>query len=141
MPKVPSIPEASAELNMNCERPSKVEIVHSIKKLKAGKGAGPDNIPPEALKSDPICQWIFITACLERYGKNRCHSRNGIKILKAGEGALPENIQPEALKADPIYQRKFLMACLVGLYLCFACVCWVFKALPPRNCNINAKQM
>lgn len=60
--------------------------MHSIKKLKAGKGAGPDNIPPEALKSDPIYQRIFITACLERYGKNRC-PRNGIKILQAGKGA------------------------------------------------------
>ena len=82
VPKVPSIPEASAELNMNCERPSKVEIVHLIKKLMTGKGAGPDNIPPKALKSDPIYQRIFITACLERYGKNRC-----LKILKAGKGA------------------------------------------------------
>ena len=86
VPKVPSIPKASAVLNMNCERPSKLEIVHSIKKLTTGNGAGPDNIPPKALKSDPIYQHIFITACLERYGKNR-YPRNGIKILKAGKGA------------------------------------------------------
>ena len=35
---------------MNCERPSKEEI---IKKLKSGKAPGPNNIPPEALKADP----------------------------------------------------------------------------------------
>jgi len=38
---------------VNCGRPSKVEIVSSIKMLKAGKVAGPDNIPPEAPKVDP----------------------------------------------------------------------------------------
>ena len=51
-PKVPSIP-ASAELNVNCGRPSKVEIASSIKMLKAGKETDPGNIPPEALKADP----------------------------------------------------------------------------------------
>jgi len=38
---------------VNCGRPFKGEIVSSIKMLKAGKAAGPDNIPPEALKADP----------------------------------------------------------------------------------------
>ena len=52
-PEVRSIQEASGELNVNCGRPSKVEIVSSIKMLKAGKAAGPDNIPPEAPKADP----------------------------------------------------------------------------------------
>ena len=44
-PEVPLIPETSAKLNTNCERPSKEEIVQ-------GKAAGPDNIPQEALKAD-----------------------------------------------------------------------------------------
>jgi len=44
--EVPSIREASAELNVNCGRPS-------IKMIEAGKVAGPDNIPPEALRADP----------------------------------------------------------------------------------------
>ena len=51
--ETPSIPEAPSELEVNCERPSKEEIVMAIKKLKSGKAAGPDNIPPEALKADP----------------------------------------------------------------------------------------
>ena len=38
---------------MNCGKPSKIEIVRSIKMLKSGKAAGPDNIPPESLKADP----------------------------------------------------------------------------------------
>ena len=52
-PELPIIPEASAELNVNCGKPSKIEIVRSIKMLKSGKAAGPDNIPPESLKADP----------------------------------------------------------------------------------------
>ncbi|PFX30003.1 Transposon TX1 uncharacterized 149 kDa protein [Stylophora pistillata] len=52
-PELPIIPEASAELNVNCGKPSKLEIVRSIKMLKSGKAAGPDNIPPESLKADP----------------------------------------------------------------------------------------
>ena len=52
-PEVPSIPDSSAELNVNCRWPSKKDIMSSIKMLKAGKAAGPDNIPPEALKADP----------------------------------------------------------------------------------------
>lgn len=51
-PKVQSI-LASAELNVNCGRSSKVKIVSSIKMLKRGKVAGPDNIPSEVLKADP----------------------------------------------------------------------------------------
>jgi len=51
--EVPSIPEASTELNVNCGRPFKGEIVSSIKMLKAGKAACPDNIPPEALTAHP----------------------------------------------------------------------------------------
>lgn len=51
--EAPSIPESLAELNVSCERLSKWEIVRSIKMLKTGKAAGPDNIPPEALKADP----------------------------------------------------------------------------------------
>ena len=51
--ETPSILEAPSELEVNCEKPSKEEIVKAIKNLKSGKAAGPDNIPPEALKVDP----------------------------------------------------------------------------------------
>ena len=51
--ETPSIAEAPSELEVNCERPSKEEIVKAIKKLKSEKAAEPDNIPPEALEADP----------------------------------------------------------------------------------------
>ena len=48
----PDIPAAETDLDMSMERPSMAEIVRAIKALKSGKAAGPDGIPPEALKSD-----------------------------------------------------------------------------------------
>ena len=38
--------------NINCERPSRLEILKAVKSLHNGKAPGPDNIPPEALKAD-----------------------------------------------------------------------------------------
>ena len=69
-----SIPQAPSELEVNCERPSKEEIVNNnnnnnfflvsrnytffcvvkaVKKLKSGKAAGPDNRQLKALKAEP----------------------------------------------------------------------------------------
>ena len=45
-----TIPPASADLDINCDRPSRDEIKKAIKSLRSGKAAGPDGIPPEALK-------------------------------------------------------------------------------------------
>ena len=48
----PNIPKAGIPLNIRRERPTKAEIKTAIKQQKSGKAAGPDNIPPEALKAD-----------------------------------------------------------------------------------------
>ena len=40
-------------LNVTVNPPSKAEIERALKQLKNGKAAGPDGIPPEALKVDP----------------------------------------------------------------------------------------
>ena len=45
-----NIMAAAVDLNICCDKPTKVEITNAIKALKSGKAAGPDNIPPEALK-------------------------------------------------------------------------------------------
>lgn len=67
--EAPSISEARAQLNVSCERPSKLGIVCPIKMLKTGKAAGPDNIPPEALKADRNLSADILCAYLERSWK------------------------------------------------------------------------
>ena len=46
------IPLANQTLNVKVDPPSKAEIERAVKKLKANRAAGPDEIPPEALKVD-----------------------------------------------------------------------------------------
>ena len=48
----PDIPPPTQLLDINTNPPSKTEIAKAIKSLKSGKAAGPDGIPPEALKAD-----------------------------------------------------------------------------------------
>ena len=48
----PDIPPAGNQLEVNTNPPTKAEVSKAIKSLKSGKAAGPDGIPPEALKAD-----------------------------------------------------------------------------------------
>ncbi|XP_073668649.1 uncharacterized protein [Paramisgurnus dabryanus] len=48
----PDIPPADSPLKVNTNPPTKAEILKALKILKNGKAAGPDGIPPEALKAD-----------------------------------------------------------------------------------------
>ena len=50
----PDIPIAEMLLSVNTNPPLKAEISRALKMLKDGKTPGPDGIPPEALKADPI---------------------------------------------------------------------------------------
>lgn len=49
---VSDITPAEEPLSINTNPPTKAEIIKAIKSLKNGKAAGPDGIPPEALKTD-----------------------------------------------------------------------------------------
>jgi hypothetical protein len=49
----PDILPADTDLPINCKPPSRGEIQRAIKQLKNGKAPGPDEIPAEALKTDP----------------------------------------------------------------------------------------
>ena len=46
----PDIEPAEEDLEVDCDAPDLDEILLAIKQQKSGKAAGPDNIPPEALK-------------------------------------------------------------------------------------------
>nr|KAG5711950.1 hypothetical protein BaRGS_026391 [Batillaria attramentaria] len=46
------IPPTAQLLDISTNPPTKTEIIKAIKFLKSGKAAGPDGIPPEALKAD-----------------------------------------------------------------------------------------
>ncbi|XP_061175584.1 uncharacterized protein LOC133184509 [Saccostrea echinata] len=48
----PNIPPADSELAVITAPPTRAETIKALKKLKSGKAAGPDGIPPEALKAD-----------------------------------------------------------------------------------------
>ena len=48
----PTIPPPTEFLGINTNPPSRIEISRAIKSLKTDKAAGPDGIPPEALKAD-----------------------------------------------------------------------------------------
>ena len=48
----PVIPPAETTLPISTNRPTRTEIKKAIQMLRSGKAAGPDEIPPEALKAD-----------------------------------------------------------------------------------------
>ena len=48
----PDIPTNTEAIIVSSDAPSKSEIVNAIRAMKSGKAAGPDGIPPEALKID-----------------------------------------------------------------------------------------
>ncbi|XP_059175602.1 uncharacterized protein LOC131955489 [Physella acuta] len=50
---IPDIPPSNHLLNVCTDPPTKLETIRAIKNMKNGKAAGPDGIPPEALKADP----------------------------------------------------------------------------------------
>ncbi len=50
---IPDIPPVNHLLNVCTDPPTKLETIGPIKNMKNGKAAGPDGIPPEALKADP----------------------------------------------------------------------------------------
>ena len=48
----PEILPARLDLPINTNSPTKKEIEEAIRQIKSNKAAGPDHIPPEAIKAD-----------------------------------------------------------------------------------------
>ncbi|CAH8556828.1 unnamed protein product [Heterobilharzia americana] len=65
----PEIPPAAAELQVNINPPTKMEVLNAIKLLKCGKAAGPDGIPPEALRTDAETTAYMLTPLLQKVWK------------------------------------------------------------------------
>ena len=92
----PEIPPAEDILNVKLDPPSKIEIIKALKTLKNGKAAGPDGIPPEALKTDLNTTANMLKPLLEQiWTKKEIPSewKNGhlVKIPKKGDLGLCKN--------------------------------------------------
>ena len=111
----PCIPEAEQDLDINCLPPTKAEILNAIKKLKNGKAAGPDGIPPEALKTNsetsaemllPLFEKIWSTEEIPTEWKDG----HIIKLPKKGDLSNCENYRGITLLSIPgrIFNRILL---------------------------------
>ena len=66
----PDIPPAANQLAVSITPPTKNEVSKAIKSLKSGKTAGPDGIPPEALKADVQTSTEIIHLLLTKIWEN-----------------------------------------------------------------------
>ena len=56
----PEILPARLDLPINTNPPTKKEIEEAIKQIKSNKAAGPDHIPPEAIKADMTTSVVIL---------------------------------------------------------------------------------
>ena len=82
--------EPSDELNIRSGRITRIETKNAIKKLKNGKAAGGDNIPPEAIKAvGDISEEVLLNLCNRIWSEERIPEewRKGllIKLPKKGD--------------------------------------------------------
>ena len=86
----PDLLPARRDLQMNVEAPTKEEIAKALKLLKSHKAAGPDLIPPEALKTDipttvEILYGLFEKIWKEEKIPNDWKDGHLIKLPKKGD--------------------------------------------------------
>ncbi|CAH8627980.1 unnamed protein product [Heterobilharzia americana] len=60
---------ATELLPVNTSPPTKVEVPSAINLLKCGKAAGPDGVPPEALRTDAETTADMLTSLLQKVWK------------------------------------------------------------------------
>ena len=91
-PAPPDIPAAEQQLDIDTDPPSKAEVIKAIKSLKSGKAAGPDGIPPEALKTDPQTAAEMLLPLLQRIWEEEempADWKNGYVYCKATQKRRP----------------------------------------------------
>ena len=92
----PDIPPADTPLNVNLNPPSRTEIMQALKALKNGKAAGPDGIPPEALKMDLKTTTDLLQPLLQKVWKEQKIPEDWkkghlVKLPKKGDLGLCKN--------------------------------------------------
>ena len=112
----PYIAEAEIDIDIDCDPPTREEIIRAITKMKNGKAAGPDGIPAEALKVDvkttvdmllPLfvkiweqeetpTDWkdghIYYQVAQERWPQQLWELQRRHTHVSAGEGVQPESV-------------------------------------------------
>ncbi|KAK3740237.1 hypothetical protein RRG08_054258 [Elysia crispata] len=86
----PEILPARNDLDINCEPPTLEEIENAVSLLNSNKAAGPDHIPPEALKADSkvsstILHGLFEKIWTEEKYPNDWEEGHLVKIPKNGD--------------------------------------------------------
>ena len=111
----PDIIPARNDLPINCEPPTKAEIESAVKSLNVGKAAGPDHIPPEALKADikvtaDILHELFIKIWNEGSFPSDWKEGHLVKIPKKGDVSNCNNYRGITLLSIPgkVFNRIIL---------------------------------
>ena len=111
----PDILPARNDLSINCEPPTKEEIVKAVKQLNSGKAAGPDFIPPEALKADAnttadILHQLFVKIWNEGQFPTDWNEGHVVKLPKKGDLSNCNNYRGITLLSIPakVFNRIIL---------------------------------
>ena len=111
----PVILPARRDLSINCEPPTHEEIVKAIKLLNPNKAAGPDTIPPEALKADlettaQILQGLFLKIWNEEEFPKEWREGHLVKLPKKGDLSNCNNYRGITLLSIPgkVFNRVLL---------------------------------
>ena len=102
----PDIQPAEEDLLINCDKPTRGEIKHAIGHIQNGKAAGPDGIPPEALKGDVTTSVEMLYSLFEEIWEKEeipAEWKEGylIKIPKKGDLSRCDNFRGITLLSVP----------------------------------------
>ena len=111
----PDIAEAETDIDIDCDPPTREEIIRAIKKMKNGKAAGPDGIPAEALKADvettaDMLLPLFVKIWEQEETPTDWKDGHIIKLPKKGDLSSCENYRGVTLMSVPgkVFNRILL---------------------------------
>lgn len=111
----PDITPSEKDLPINCEPPTREEIAKAVKQLNSNKAAGPDYIPPEALKADipvtvDILHDLFVKVWNEENFPADWREGHLVKLPKKGDLSNCNNYRGITLLSIPgkVFNRVIL---------------------------------